>query len=95
MGNQNLLEDLHINSADAAVKAEEMRNEGISIAMVTGDNLATVIAVAKKLTLDNVMAEDGINNAPALAQAHVGIAMATGTDVVMESADVILFRGDL
>jgi Cu+-exporting ATPase len=98
---------------------ELLRNEGIELVMVTGDNPTTAQAVARKLGIDRVeagvkperknevvkqiqdqgrvvaMAGDGINDAPALAQAHVGIAMGTGTDVAMESAGVTLVKGDL
>jgi Cu+-exporting ATPase len=98
---------------------ELLHREGLRIVMLTGDNLTTAQAVARRLGLDDVradvlpaqkrdviqqlqregrrvaMAGDGINDAPALAEATVGIAMGTGTDIAMESAAVTLVKGDL
>jgi Cu+-exporting ATPase len=101
----------------AAIRA--IHAAGMRIVMLTGDHQTTANAVARKLAIDEVVADvlpdqkaqtvkrlqsegrfvamagDGINDAPALAQALVGIAMGTGTDVAMESAGVTLVKGDL
>ncbi len=102
----------------AAATVQKLRERGVQVAMLTGDNRGTAERIAAALGIDLVLADvlpgqkadqvkalqaqgkkvgmvgDGVNDAPALTQADVGFAIGAGTDVAMESADVVLMKSD-
>jgi Cu+-exporting ATPase len=104
--------------SSAAEAVKDLKNAGLKVIMITGDNKTTADHIAELLGIDEVYANtlpenkadlirkikesgstamvgDGINDSPALAEADIGIAMGSGTDVAIETGDVVLMKNDL